>query len=320
MLSLEDSWVWDFWTADDGKRFHLFFLRAPRSIGDEALRHRNARIGHAISSDLEHWHVLDDVLGPGRTGDFDETAAWTGSVVQGDDGVWRMFYTGSRFLEDWPTSANVETIGVATSADLLTWTKRPQTTVGSDARWYERLDDGEWREEAWRDPWVFREADGWHMLFTARGKYGPADDRGVVGHATSIDLETWHVQEPFLGPGLGFGHLEVPQLLTAPNGSQSVLFCCPRPDLAQRNRDRPFGGIWAIPIDASGAAADEAELLTSERYYSGRIVYDRAGEPQLLMVDNYDADGFIGTISDPVPVRFDERGVPVLPERYQPTT
>jgi hypothetical protein len=27
MLILPDAWTWDFWVADDGARFHLFFLR-----------------------------------------------------------------------------------------------------------------------------------------------------------------------------------------------------------------------------------------------------------------------------------------------------
>ena len=29
MLELTDDWVWDFWLADDGVDFHLFFLVAP---------------------------------------------------------------------------------------------------------------------------------------------------------------------------------------------------------------------------------------------------------------------------------------------------
>ena len=49
---LPDHWVWDFWLADDGDRYHLFYLHAPKSLGDPQLRHRNARIGHASSTDL----------------------------------------------------------------------------------------------------------------------------------------------------------------------------------------------------------------------------------------------------------------------------
>ena len=33
MLRLEHDWVWDSWVADDGERYHLFFLKAPRCTG-----------------------------------------------------------------------------------------------------------------------------------------------------------------------------------------------------------------------------------------------------------------------------------------------
>ena len=47
MLRLEDHWVWDSWVADDGERFHLFFLKAPYAFGHltvEAGTHRLVRI------------------------------------------------------------------------------------------------------------------------------------------------------------------------------------------------------------------------------------------------------------------------------------
>ena len=33
MLRLEDRWVWDSWVVDDGERYHLFYLQAPRVTG-----------------------------------------------------------------------------------------------------------------------------------------------------------------------------------------------------------------------------------------------------------------------------------------------
>jgi len=38
MLSLADQWVWDSWIADDGERYHLFLLQAPKSSGSPELR------------------------------------------------------------------------------------------------------------------------------------------------------------------------------------------------------------------------------------------------------------------------------------------
>ena len=57
-----------------------------------------------------------------------------------------------------------------------------------DPRWYETAETRQWPDQAWRDPWVFRDDELWHMLITARANHGDPDDRGVVGHATSPDL------------------------------------------------------------------------------------------------------------------------------------
>ena len=83
MLRLDDYYVWDWWVADDGKRYHLFFLQAPRSVGDPANRHVNAEIGHATSRDLVDWDDLGPTFQPSEIGRraFDDMAIWTGSVL-----------------------------------------------------------------------------------------------------------------------------------------------------------------------------------------------------------------------------------------------
>ncbi len=64
MLRLPDSWIWDFWFADDGRAYHVFFLKAPRRLGDPELRNLNVAIGHATSEDLIRWTAAADVLVP----------------------------------------------------------------------------------------------------------------------------------------------------------------------------------------------------------------------------------------------------------------
>ena len=182
MLQLADAWTWDFWLADDGGSYHLYFLKAPRHIGHPDQRHRNVSIGHATSLDLSDWAVVADAIAPSDSPAFDDIATWTGSVVCGRDGTWFMFYTGVGSQERTPR----QRIGLATSADLYHWRKYPGSPVlESDPRWYERLPDELRLDEAWRDPWVFADpdGDGWHMLLTARACDGPADQRGVIGHA-----------------------------------------------------------------------------------------------------------------------------------------
>jgi len=61
MLRLPDLWIWDSWIADDGGTYHLFFLQAPRSLGDPDRRHTAARIGHATWTDLVEWEYRDPI-------------------------------------------------------------------------------------------------------------------------------------------------------------------------------------------------------------------------------------------------------------------
>ncbi|WP_380166849.1 levansucrase [Jannaschia sp. R86511] len=304
MLRLAEDWVWDFWFADDGERHHVFFLKAPRSLGDPDLRHFHVRVGHAVSDDLVDWELLPDALWPRKEPAFDDGTTWTGSVVRDDDGGWRMFYTGTSRAED----CLVQRIGVARSDDLTTWVREGTTALlEPDARWYETLDRTAWHDQAWRDPWVFRDpgGDGWHMLITARAATGPADDRGVIGHAWSPDLDTWQVRAPRSAPGAGFGHLEVPQVEVV-DGRPVLLFSCPGVHLSAARRAQGVdGGVWWLdapslvgPFDASAA-----RLLSDERLYSGRLVQRRDGAWVWLGFENVDADGgFVGVIGDPQPV------------------
>lgn len=310
VFSLKDSWVWDFWLADDGSTFHMYYLHAPKSLGDPALRHRNARIGHATSQDLTTWTSHGVVLQPDSPDAFDATATWTGSVLKGPDGIWRMFYTGARFYE----THNIEAIGVATSADLYTWTKQPAVVIEPDARWYEKCGDSTWPEEAWRDPWVFPDpaGEGWHMLITARANTGDIDNRGVIGHAVSPDLEKWEVRPPLSRPGAGFGHLEVPQITVM--GNRTVLLFSCGVDTLAANKAEGFdgGGIWSLETDDTSGPydVDSAAIVTTAALYSGRLIQNRAGQWIMMACHDTTGDGsFDGVVSDPLPVRWDaERG------------
>ena len=82
MLALKDQWIWDFWTLRDGPLWHIWFLKADKSLGDEGLRHWNVTQGHATSSDLKHWTHHGTCLTPSPTPAWDDKTVWTGSVVR----------------------------------------------------------------------------------------------------------------------------------------------------------------------------------------------------------------------------------------------
>ena len=300
MLRLPESWVWDFWIADTGSEFHLFYLQAPRSLGEQAERHNNATVGHALSTDLREWRILPNALEPGPPGSWEDLAIWTGSMVR-HHGTWHLYYTGTTLSPDGVT----QRIGLATSDDLTTWTKHPANPlIDPDPRWYELVEF-----DAWRDPWVLPDPDGhgFHALITARTSSGPADARGVIGHAWSADLVDWEVRPPLSEPG-EFGHLEVPQVEII-EGTPVLLFsvAADRFSVARQARHPGEGpGTFVAtgesllgPWDIAGARRIPVPDL-----YSARLIRDRAGEWQALgFYDGSARDAFAGVISDPIPMR-----------------
>ena len=91
MLALPDSWVWDFWFADDGDEYHLFFLYASRALHDPDRRHGRASIGHAVSDDLRNWTRLPDALVRGESGRLRRHSHLDRFRRTGADGQWFMY-------------------------------------------------------------------------------------------------------------------------------------------------------------------------------------------------------------------------------------
>lgn len=303
-LRLSEHWIWDFWFAQDGDQVHVFFLHAPRALGDPELRHHNARIGHAVSQDLINWEVLPAPLPAGEPGEFDDLATWTGSVFA-SEGRWYLFYTGISASEQ----GAVQRIGLATSEDLTHWHKHGPV-LEADPRWYEKLGPGA-EKEAWRDPWVSYDEQTrlFRMLVTARANHGPADGRGVIGHATSSDLQTWQAGPPLSEPG-EFSQLEVPQLVHI-GGSWRILFCAHMDDHSARRRARPGvtpeGGTHYLVSDRPFGhyTLDRDDFLVGSpraEYYAGRLLSHHE-RWYFFAWRQFDGRGqFAGELSDPMPI------------------
>lgn len=312
MLRLEDRWIWDSWVADDGDRYHLFYLQAPRSLGDGGLRHTRATVGHAVSGDLVDWEVLPDALGP-EPGGWDDLAIWTGSVVRGDDGLWRMFYTaintGGHEVKD-------QKLGVVVSDDLVHWrrtTRKPVLDV--DTRWYKTLDEDPTASETWRDPFVYRdpEGDGWHMLVAARAVGADRNDDGVLAHARSADLETWELGPPVCEPGAGFGQLEVAQVREIDGTPVLVFTCHPQEQTEERKQRSGLHSTWSLTGDSVHGPWDieKAQPFTAEpALFAAPLVQRRDGTWVLVGFRNTEPEGVLAfDIIDPIPVRLEGGGL-----------
>lgn len=310
-LKLPEDWIWDFWIAQDGADYHIFYLRAPRTIGDPDLRHWNVVIGHAVSQDLNKWDILPDALKPSPSPAWDDFTTWTGCVLQ-HNGLWYLFYTGSSKAE----KGLVQRIGLATSADLLHWEKHPANPLlEADARWYELLDLNLWHDQAWRDPWVFRYEDHFYALITARANHGPADQRGVIALARSGDLIHWNVLPPLTNPG-EFGQMEVPQLANI-QGEYYLLFSCAAAQSSQK-RNNTFGkytGTYCLYADSPLGPYHSPRSLPllgdkAGTYYSGKLIQGPSGDWFILAFKNLDKNGnFIGELGDPIQVHRADNGL-----------
>jgi len=316
MLSLEDHWVWDSWYLHDGKRWHCWYLKAPKSIGDPAQRHWNVSQGHAVSDDLIEWRDHSTALEPSRLG-WDDYTTWTGSVVKGEDEQFHYFYTGSSKSEN----GMIQRIGHAVGTDLENWDRVGDgfclDIAGPNAGVYETRWEGRWHDRAMRDPWVIKDpdGDGWLMYFTGRVQdVEEPNAAGCIGFATSPDLFEWTLQPPvFVG---AWGQLEVPQVF-AQGGTWYCLFCM---DDSQQARDilashgnlgrgnhylmaETPRGPWRLP--------DGPALDTKVERYAARIV-DHGGLHILGFKDGEQRGAFGGFIMNPSAISRRPDGTLVL--------
>ncbi|WP_319568051.1 hypothetical protein [Cohaesibacter marisflavi] len=316
VIELEKQWIWDSWYAHDGTCWHGYFLKADKALGDSDLRHLNVSQGHAISSDLVNWTHLGTCFAPSEGPAFDDKTTWTGSVLQGPDGTWHLFYTGTCKAEN----ALYQRIGHATSKDMHNWTRVGDQPcldlVGPVASAYETEHMvGHWHDRAMRDPWVMKDPDGhgWLMYFTARAPdIAEANAAGAIGFATSPDLYNWTLQPPvFVG---GFGQLEVPQVFNV-GERWYCLFCTSAEHWSEEQKATAgtppvTGNHYLIADNPRGPWTVAPGFLDGGlpcRRYAARILKTDEG----LVILGFDDNGretFIGKVRDPEPVSVDEQG------------
>lgn len=165
-------------------KYHVFYLG-------------ESRWDHVVSSDLVHWIELPPALSPGADPlGPDGEACWTGSIVE-HRGTFHLFYTGKNMRHE----AGDQKVMVATSTDLVHWTKDPARTFYADgAVYWSRPVNGPadqviYHHQAFRDPDVFwnAKAGEWWLLLHAlcADKVTPC-----LGLFASKDLVHWAAREP----------------------------------------------------------------------------------------------------------------------------
>lgn len=153
----------------DGE-YHLFYQHNPLlpEWGD-------IHWGHAKSPDLVNWTHMPIALFPSR--EHGEIHCFSGCSVVNGEGV-TLFYTSIGEGERNPTTGAQQ--WTAIGDDLRTWRKPDINPVMTSEL------HGELRITDWRDPYVWKEQDGWRMLL---GGISECKGCGLIYH--SDDLESW---------------------------------------------------------------------------------------------------------------------------------
>ena len=170
--------------------------------------------------------------------------------------------------------------------------------------------DGNWHDEAFRDPWVLADpdGDGWHMLITARANHGDVGDRGrrrprVVGRPGALGAAGAAVAAGAgLRPARG-----VPAASSSTAGrccsSTAWSGTCRRrrgPRVSRAGSGSPTRSRRSGPTTSPAPAIDDPSL------YVGKFITDReTGETKFLAFRNETGGQFIGEITDPYAVTWD---------------
>lgn len=144
------------------------------------------RIGLAWSDDLFAW-TKDDrapiLSGSGVPGSPDEVGA-TGPFMWLEDGTYYMYYFGTTTTG---YEGGLKTMNLATSTDLVTWTRDAGNPIIAPA--------GQgWRRDAIWHPHIVKEGGTYYLFFNASGAVDGHDEE-TIGYATSTDLRTWTVDD-----------------------------------------------------------------------------------------------------------------------------
>ena len=261
----------------DGE-YHVFFQHLP----DRTTWSHEMRWGHAKGPDLLSLEQLPNAIEPGDG----DGGAWTGSLlVDGADA--RIFYTSASAPDH-----DLGRVRVATpdAPDWVAWTKGPFVVDTPDDMAH------------FRDPWVFRDGEGWSMILSGRHR----DGRAALVAYRSEDRETWTHLGAALRPDGGAG---VPQ-------TRSTLWECPQlfqidgRDVLILSGDDEDGryvgyavGRWA---DGRFDAQHWGRLTFGGRHYAPTFLRDAHGRPTLVFwLQDIHGDGWAGAHSIPYLVALD---------------
>jgi beta-fructofuranosidase len=228
-------------------RSHLFYQYNPNGAF-----HGTIHWGHAVSDDLVHWRDLPVALAP-TPGGPDKDGVYSGCALD-HDGTPTLMYTGVR-----PQVQCIAEAADPSDPDLIAWRKHPSNPVIAEP-------PAGLEVEGFRDPFVWREADGWYCVIGS----GIVGEGGNVLLYRSTDLVHWeYLHELCRGEIAETGRMwECPNFF--PLGDKHVLLISPIPlqkvlYLVGEYRDHHFTPERTGIVDDGGC------------YYAPQVTLDEHG-------------------------------------------
>jgi hypothetical protein len=146
-------------------QFHLFYIIHDTAKADSLTE---KELGHAVSTDLYHWTQLAPVIHADTTS-WDNAFIWAPTIIK-QNGTFFMFYTGVSKTPGYNVLWGYQRIGVATSTDLMNWTRYSAPVFGGvNAPWV-FVDSTQYDGCQFRDPFVMVDpgnSSRWLMYYVA---------------------------------------------------------------------------------------------------------------------------------------------------------
>ena len=119
------DWVGDVIPWTDQEEIRLYYLLERRRLPKPG-----TPWSLVVTNDLVHYEDCGEALPSGGV-DAEDFNAYTGSIVQSDDGMFHLFYTASNPDRLAADGRPLQLVAHATSVDMKRWVKHPEDTFGA---------------------------------------------------------------------------------------------------------------------------------------------------------------------------------------------